>query len=123
MQFAGHRVRPAAVGVHRLHGRYVRKLEERPRLGVAGDRAGGYSEAVDPALPAARQASDRWHLLSNLRDNVKRLLYTDSGRNCAKPPSKVKRWVTLGRQGLRRSSQRSWERLSAQQTRQAASVV
>lgn len=42
---------------------------------VARDRAGAYSEAVDIALPAARQVSDRWHLLSNLRDNVERLLY------------------------------------------------
>ncbi len=42
---------------------------------VARDRAGGYSEAVDIALPAAKQVSDRWHLLCNLRDNVERLLY------------------------------------------------
>ncbi|WP_049796590.1 transposase [Cupriavidus necator] len=41
---------------------------------VARDRAGAYSEAVDLALPAAQQVSDRWHLLSNLRDNVERLL-------------------------------------------------
>ncbi|EYS86315.1 transposase [Cupriavidus sp. SK-4] len=41
---------------------------------VARDRAGAYSEAVDIALPAARQVSDRWHLLCNLRDNVERLL-------------------------------------------------
>ncbi|MGT2428645.1 ISL3 family transposase [Cupriavidus basilensis] len=42
---------------------------------VARNRAGAYSEAVDIALPAATQVSDRWHLLSNLRDNVERLLY------------------------------------------------
>ncbi|MFJ1259385.1 transposase [Cupriavidus sp. CuC1] len=42
---------------------------------VARDRAGAYSEAVDIALPAAKQGSDRWHLLCNLRDNVERLLY------------------------------------------------
>nr|WP_244222953.1 transposase [Cupriavidus lacunae] len=41
---------------------------------VARDRAGAYSEAVDIALPAATQVSDRWHLLCNLRDNVERLL-------------------------------------------------
>ncbi|GAB7541274.1 transposase [Cupriavidus sp. 8B] len=39
---------------------------------VARDRAGAYSEAVDIALPAARQVSDRWHLLCNPRDNVER---------------------------------------------------
>jgi hypothetical protein len=32
---------------------------------VARDRAGAYSEAVETALPAARQVSDRWHLLCN----------------------------------------------------------
>jgi Putative transposase len=42
---------------------------------VARDRAGAYSEAVDIAPPAAKQVSDRWHLLCNLRDNVERLLY------------------------------------------------
>ena len=42
---------------------------------VARERAGAYSEAVDIALPAATQGSDRGHLLSNLRDNVERFLY------------------------------------------------
>ncbi|CAG9165841.1 transposase [Cupriavidus pinatubonensis] len=81
---------------------------------VARDRAGAYSEAVDLALPAAKQVSDRWHLLSNLRDNVERLLYRlgPQMRQAAQQVN-VSR-VTLGRQGLRRSSQRSWERLSAQ---------
>jgi transposase len=37
---------------------------------VARNRAGAYSEAVETALPAALQVSDRWHLLTNLRDNV-----------------------------------------------------
>lgn len=41
---------------------------------VARDRAGAYSEAVDVALPAATQVADRWHLLSNLRDNLERML-------------------------------------------------
>ncbi|WP_234825191.1 ISL3 family transposase [Cupriavidus necator] len=81
---------------------------------VARDRAGAYSEAVDLALPAAKQVSDRWHLLSNLRDNVERLLYRlgPQMRQAAQQVN-VSR-VTLGRQGLRRTSQRSWERLSAQ---------
>jgi Transposase len=42
---------------------------------VARDRAGAYSEAVRTALPAAKQVSDRWHLLCNLRDNVQRVLH------------------------------------------------
>ncbi|MGJ7512254.1 transposase [Variovorax sp. GT1P44] len=42
---------------------------------VARDRAGAYSEAADIALPAATHVSDRWHLLSNLRDNVERMLH------------------------------------------------
>ncbi|HVR48351.1 MAG TPA: transposase [Pseudorhodoferax sp.] len=38
---------------------------------VARDRAGAYSEAVSIALPHAQQVSDRWHLLSNMRDNCR----------------------------------------------------
>jgi transposase len=50
-------------------------LREHPSIGlVARDRAGAYSEAVDLALPAATQVSDRWHLLCNLRENVERML-------------------------------------------------
>ncbi|MGY2492674.1 transposase [Cupriavidus sp. CP313] len=82
---------------------------------VARDRAGAYSEAVDIALPAAKQVSDRWHLLSNLRDNVERLLYRlgPQLRQAAQQVTVSK--VTLGRQGiLSRNSQLSWERLSDQ---------
>lgn len=82
---------------------------------VARDRAGAYSEAVDIALPAAKQVSDCWHLLSNLRDNVERLLYRlgPQLRQAAQQVNVSK--VTLGRQGiLSRNSQRSWERLSDQ---------
>lgn len=42
---------------------------------VARDRAEAYSEATDIALPAAVQVSDRWHLLSNLWENVERMLH------------------------------------------------
>ncbi|MGN5477724.1 ISL3 family transposase [Cupriavidus basilensis] len=67
---------------------------------VARDRAGAYAEAVDIALPAAKQVSDRWHLPSNLRDNVERLLYR-LGHNCAKPRSKSRSvgWPWAGRAG------------------------
>lgn len=41
---------------------------------VARDRAGAYSDAVRTALPDARQIADRWHLLTNLRETVERLL-------------------------------------------------
>ncbi|MFJ1260002.1 ISL3 family transposase [Cupriavidus sp. CuC1] len=82
---------------------------------VARDRAGAYSEAVDIALPAATQVSDRWHLLSNLRDNVERLLYR-LGPQLRQAAQQVKvGGVTLGRQGvLSRNSLRSWQRLSDQ---------
>jgi hypothetical protein len=82
---------------------------------IARDRAGAYSEAVDIALPAAKQVSDRWRLLSNLRDNVERLLYRlgPQLRQAAQQVNVSK--VTLGRQGiLSRNSQRSWERLGDQ---------
>ena len=81
----------------------------------ARDRAGAYSEAVDIALPAAKQVSDRWHLLSNLRDNVERMLYRlgPQLRQAAQQVNVSK--VTLGRQGMQsRNSKRSWERLSEQ---------
>ncbi|RWA53615.1 hypothetical protein AU476_13015 [Cupriavidus sp. UYMSc13B] len=82
---------------------------------LAGRYSGAYSEAVDIALPAAKQVSDRWHLLSNLRDNVERLLYR-LGPQLRQAAQQVKGGgVTLGRQGiLSRTSQRSWERLSDQ---------
>ncbi|KAF7963780.1 hypothetical protein AWV80_06000 [Cupriavidus sp. UYMU48A] len=82
---------------------------------VARDRAGAYPEAVDIALPVAKQASARWHLLSNLRDNVERLLYR-LGPQLRQPAQQVDvSSVTLGWQGiLSRNSQRSWERLSDQ---------
>ena len=41
---------------------------------VARDRAGVYSEAVRAANPGAQQVADRWHLLTNLREAVERLL-------------------------------------------------
>ncbi|MCY1209974.1 hypothetical protein D9M68_349810 [compost metagenome] len=84
---------------------------------VARDRAGAYSEAVDIALPAARQVSDRWHLLCNLRDNVERLLYR-LGPQLRQAAQQVEAGVTLGRQGLPSdTSLRSWQRLSDQRGR------
>ena len=45
---------------------------------VARDRAGAYSDAARTASPCAQQVADRWHLLSNLRDSVERLLVRHS---------------------------------------------
>jgi DNA-binding NarL/FixJ family response regulator len=41
---------------------------------VARDRAGAYSDAVRTASQGAQQVADRWHLLTNLRECVERLL-------------------------------------------------
>jgi transposase len=41
---------------------------------VARDRAGAYSEAARTASPRAQQVADRWHLLTNMREAVERLL-------------------------------------------------
>ncbi|WP_349606525.1 ISL3 family transposase [Cupriavidus sp. DF5525] len=82
---------------------------------VARDRAGAYCEAVDIALPAATQISDRWHLLCNLRDNVERLLCR-LGPQLRQAAQQVEvGGVTLGRQReLSRNSLWSWQRLSDQ---------
>ncbi|AJG19535.1 Mobile element protein [Cupriavidus basilensis] len=82
---------------------------------VARERAGAYSEAVDIALPVAKQVSDRWYLLSNLRDNVERLLYR-LGPQLRQAAQQVEvGGVTLGRQGVpSHTSLRSWQRLSDQ---------
>jgi len=50
-------------------------LQQHPTVKVvARDRAGAYSEAVHTATPGAQQIADRWHLLTNLREAVERLL-------------------------------------------------
>jgi hypothetical protein len=41
---------------------------------ITRDRAKGYREAVDAAAPQVIQVADRWHLLKNLLDAVKRVL-------------------------------------------------
>ncbi len=38
---------------------------QQPAYTVAGDRGGGYGEAVTRALPQAIQVADRWHLIVN----------------------------------------------------------
>ena len=80
---------------------------------VARDRAGAYSEAVETALPGARQVSDRWHLLSNLRDNVERMLQRLGPQMRQAAQQVVVGEATLGRQGSPRGSGLSaWQRLS-----------
>ncbi|MDM0053750.1 ISL3 family transposase [Variovorax sp. J22R115] len=80
---------------------------------VARDRAGAYSEAADTALPAAIQVSDRWHLLSNLRDNVERMLHRLGPQLRHAAQQVTVGGATLGRQGLSRGAGlRAWQRLS-----------
>ena len=80
---------------------------------VARDRAGAYFEAVDITLPAAKQVSDRWHLLCNLRDNVERLMYRLGPQLRQAAQQFEVGGVTLGRRGvLSRTSLRSWQRVS-----------
>ncbi|WP_162571625.1 ISL3 family transposase [Variovorax sp. SRS16] len=80
---------------------------------VARDRAGAYSEAADIALPAATQVSDRWHLLSNLRDNVERMLHRLGPQLRHAAQQVTVGSVTLGRQGLPQGAAlRGWQRLS-----------
>ncbi len=89
-------------------------LREHPSIGiVAKDRAGAYSEAVDLALPAATQVSDRWHLLCNLRENVERMLQRLGPQMRQAAQQGVIGEQTLGRQGLPRGAGlQAWQRLS-----------
>src|ERR1019366_3799573 len=41
---------------------------------VARDRAGAYSEAVQPVDDKVLQVADRWHLIANMRESIERLL-------------------------------------------------
>ena len=75
---------------------------------VARDRAGAYSEAAEIALPNAVQVSDRWHLLSNLRDNVARMLQRMGPKMRLAAQQVVVTDATLGRQGRRAGPHRSW---------------
>jgi transposase len=75
---------------------------------VARDRAGAYSEATDIALPAAVQVSDRWHLLSNLRDNVERMLQRMGPQMRQAAQRVVVTEATWGRQGRPDGPHRSW---------------
>ena len=80
---------------------------------VARDRAGAYSEAVETALPKAQQVSDRWHLLTNLRDNVERMLQRLGPQMRQAARQIVIGESTLGRQGMPRGTGlRAWQRLS-----------
>ncbi len=80
---------------------------------VARDRASAYSEAVELVLPEAVQVADRWHLLTNLRDNVEKLLHR-LGPQLRQAAQQVEVGrVQLGRQGLPLGTAlRGWQRLS-----------
>ena len=75
---------------------------------VARDRAGAYSEAATIALPQAEQVCDRWHLLSNLRDNVERMLQRMGSQMRQAAKRVVVSEATLGRQGRADGPHRSW---------------
>src|SRR6202521_1990117 len=72
-------VLPTPVGIEVLGGREATIvagwLRQHPTVEiVARDRAGAYSDAARTASPGAQQVADRWHLLTNLREAVERLL-------------------------------------------------
>jgi transposase len=41
---------------------------------ISRDRAGAYADAATQGAPGAVQVADRWHLLSNMRETIQRLL-------------------------------------------------
>jgi hypothetical protein len=81
---------------------------------IARDRAGAYSEAAEIALPQAEQVCDRWHLLSNLRDNVERMLQRMGPQMRQAAQRVVVTDATLGRQGRGHGQPRLtwWQQLS-----------
>lgn len=80
---------------------------------VARDRAGAYSEAARIALPHAQQVSDRWHLLSNLRDNVERMLQRLGPQMREAARRVIVTEATQGRQGRSEGPKLTWwQRLS-----------
>ncbi|MDM0117538.1 ISL3 family transposase [Variovorax sp. J22R133] len=67
-------------------------LQQHPSVEiVARDRAGAYSEAARAANPRAQQVADRWHLLTNLREAVERLLVRRAAslREAARSPGEA----------------------------------
>ena len=98
----GHRYGKIVVDVERhcpiklLAGRdeptEVSRLKEQPCTEVvARDRASAYADAARTAAPDAEQVADRWHLLGNPRDNVKRVLLRcpDKLKESSHPASKA----------------------------------
>nr|WP_252393603.1 ISL3 family transposase [Hydrogenibacillus sp. N12] len=66
---------PVALLPDRAVDTVVAWLRQHPEIQViARDRAGSYAEAARQGCPQALQVADRWHLLHNLSDLVKRLL-------------------------------------------------
>lgn len=89
-------------------------LRDHPSIEIiARDRAGAYAEAAALALPGATQVSDRWHLLSNLRDNVERMLQRLGPQMRRAAQQVVLSSTTPGRQGIPGGTELyAWQRLS-----------
>ncbi|MDM0116824.1 ISL3 family transposase [Variovorax sp. J22R133] len=84
--------RPIEVLAGRETSIVTRWLRQHPSVDiVARDRAGAYSEAARAANPDAQQVADRWHLLTNLREAVERLLVRRAAslREAARTPGEV----------------------------------
>lgn len=60
---------------------------------ISRDRASAYSEGASKGAPNALQVADRWHLLKNITDAVKRLMdkHHHASRKAAKEISEIRR--------------------------------
>ena len=64
----------------------VKWLEAHPGIEIVSrDRAAAYAEAVEQGTPDAIQVADRWHLIKNMTDALKRLMnkYNQASRKVA----------------------------------------
>jgi transposase len=89
---------------------------------VSRDRAGAYAEGIRVGAPQATQVADRWHLMVNASEALRRVLDRHSGalrratRLCL-PPAVMSSWVIGKQQAATRRDQQRAQRREQRQAR------